>query len=438
MVIGRADLSPDCVILISDRAGNPILWRRDFGRGRLAYWNTGALFWKVLRGFFIQTALDTMDVGVSAIAGFAMFHIDDFPTALSDARLEPVTSEFQDLDWNGFFFDIWNKDMMALREKHDLKYSWYTIMNYDDVDNGPDADLSAPESLGGRQILQQRFARIRQFAEDDEFGFHGYNHEPMTDDFWPDEATLKSKLADARSLWSDCVPAPLPTSWVPANNWYHADHVRTLKAVFPEISVVCGLFSTGDPAYGEYREFGPEPWINELLCLPRDTYGYVLRPDVRMMMLSQIAGMGVWTHFTHPDDIYDIPTKSGESKNCRNPDTLGWRASNAAGQPGLLSELDAWIAQVRDTYPWLEFVTTSRAEAKYTAHINNHVEVRIAESQIEIVSGSAGLFYAKTRKGKSLVAGAGGEIVDRRQIEGGLLHVVRCPAGGCIFLVQDE
>lgn len=436
--IERADLSPDCNIFMSDLANRPILWSRDVGDGRLVYWNTGVLHCRALRGFILQSVLDSMAIGVSAIAGFAMFHIDDFPVSLSDARLEPVASEYPGLDWDGFFFGAWHEEMMALRDRHDLKYTWYTVMNYHDVDTGSGADGFTSAMESGCEILQQRFGHIRSFADGDEYGFHGYNHEPMVEESWPDPATLRTKLSLARTLWADTVPAPLPTSWVPANNWYHAEHARMLKAVFPEITVVCGMYSSGDPRMGEYREFGPEPWEEGLLCLPRETYGYVMRPEVRMMMLSQIAAMGVWTHFVHPDDIYDIPAKLDEAAYRRNPDALGWQSSQADGKAGLVIQLDNWIAQIRGTFPWLEFFTTSEAEGKYRAHMDNHVDVRITEKTIEISSGSAGLFYAKTRMDVALVAGKGGEVVDRRRLDNGCLYVIRCSAGGGVFHLEDN
>jgi len=436
--IKRADLSPDCAVFMSDLTDNPILWTRDIGDGRLVYWNTGVLHSRALRGFIIQSVLDSMAVGVSAIAGFAMFHIDDFPASLSDARPQPVAREYPELDWDGFFFGPWHEDMMALRTRHDLKYTWYTVMNYHDVDTRSGADCFTPAMESGRDILQQRFGHIRSIADGDEYGFHGYNHEPMVEQSWPDPATLKTKLALARTLWADTVPAPLPTSWVPANNWYHADHARLLKQVFPEISVVCSMYSGGNPANGGYREFGPEPWEDGLLCLPRETYGYVLQPEARMMMLSQIAAMGVWTHFLHPDDIYDIPAEPGEAVFRRNPETLCWRSPRTDGKAGLVTQLEEWIGRVRATFPWLDFVTTSQAEARYRAHIDNQVDVRITAQTIEISSGSEGLFYAKTRKGIALVPGRGGEVVDRRHLDTGVLHVVRCSAGGGIFHLEAD
>jgi hypothetical protein len=279
---------------------------------------------------------------------------------------------------------------------------------------------------------------IGKCAGEDEYGFHGYNHEPMIAASWPDLAMLRSKLKRARALWESTVPAPMPVSWVPANNWYDADHLRILREVFPEISAVCSLFTSGDPELGEYREFGPEPWHEALLCLPRETCGYVLRPDHKMMMLSQIAGMGVWTHFVHPDDIYDIPDSRGEAAHRRNPDTLMWRRSTESGQPGLYVQLDNWVSRVKGLFPWLEFVTTSQAEARYRSHANNQVEVRTSDEAIEIISLAGGLFYVKTRRGIVLAPGAGGVLVDRREVESGVLHVVRCSAGRTVFGVRGR
>lgn len=434
--IEAGELSPGSTILASDLDGRPILWVRLLGKGRLVYWNTGVLFCRALRGFIVQSILDAMQIGVGAIAGFAMFHVDDFPTSLSSARLEPVASEFPELDWDGFFFGVWHDDMMALRAKHNLNYTWYTIMNYHDVDTAPGADPSAPQA-DGRNILEARFGHIRQTAAGDEYGFHGYNHEPMTVGSWPDLTTLRSKLQQARKLWESTVPAPMPTSWVPANNWYHAEHVRVLRDVFPELSSVCGLFSSGEAELGEYREFGPEPWENSLLCLPRETYGYVLKPELRMMMLSQIACMGVWTHFVHPDDVYDIPSSDNGTGYHRNPQTLMWRAAGKDGRPSLFAQLDDWIAQVRSAYPWLEFVTTSEAESRYRNHVENQVEVVSSDGTVEIRSNVGGLFYVRTRREASLHADEGGNVVDRRKVEDGLLHIVRCSAGRVVFRIED-
>lgn len=433
--IGTEALAPDCTALASDIEGNPVLWSRPHGGGRVVYWNTNVLFCRALRGFVLQTVLSSMGTGVSAAGGFAMFHVDDFPTSISDARLEPVVSEFGDLDWDGFMFDVWHADMMALREKHGLKYTWYAIMNYHDVDTGPDPDLETPDVTTGEEVLRRRLDRAAANGPDDEYGLHGYNHVPLTGDYWPDRQALRAKLQLARDLWDDTMPAPRPTSWVPANNWYDAECLPVVAEVFPEISMVCSIHSSGSYRLGGYREFGPEPWRETLLCLPRETYGYVMAPELRMMLLSQIAGMGIWTHFVHPDDIFDIPAGPEDEAYRRNPDRRLWRATNGQGLAGLLPMLDNWISEVRDLYPWLEFVTTTQADERYRAHVGRTVDVMLGDGTVEIVTDREGVFFVRTGPGTTVVSVKGGEVLDAKPVEGGVLTTVRCPAGRTVFRI---
>lgn len=388
--VGRGDLSPDAIVLASDGEARPVVWRRTCGAGTVVYWNTGVLAGRALRGFGVQSALDAMRIGVSAMGGFAMFHIDDFPPSISAVRQEPLATEFPDLDWTGFAFDVWQHDIRDLAAKFDLRYTWYTVMNYHDVDNRAGADMSAPAVADGLRVLRERFARIGAIPDGDEYGFHGYNHDPIIAASWPKPDALKAKFQCARAMWKSAVPAPMPESWVPANNWYHPRHVRILKDVFPEIATVCGLFSTSRTELGGFRDFGPEPWEPTLLCLPRETFGYVQTPALRLLMLSQIAGLGVWTHFIHPDDIVDIPRPGVDGGYCRNPDALMWRACNAAGTPGLLSRLEDWVGEVRTRFPWMTFLTTSQAVAAWRGHMESAFTVEIFDGNIE-VTGNGGM-----------------------------------------------
>ena len=306
-------------------------------------------------------------------------------------------------------------------------------MNYGDAETGSDADMNSSVVIAGKDILEERFRRIQVLDSDIELGLHGYNHEPMIAQSWPDLVTLKKKLELARDYWKEFVPGPQPVSLVPANNWYHREHIRILKQVFPEISSICGLFSMGDFEYGEFREFGPEPWEKSLLCLPRETYGYHLTPELRMRMLSQISALGIWTHFLHADDVYDIPAENDQTDHQRNPDMRMWKDRNSEGQAGLLPELDEWITQVRSLFPWLDFVTTSQAEKRFRTHMNNNIDVFTSDTGIEIHCSEESLFYVRTCDGVSVYPKKGGQLIDRRPVEKGYLNIVKCAAGQNLF-----
>ncbi|MCB1475958.1 MAG: DUF2194 domain-containing protein [Rhodobiaceae bacterium] len=434
--IASGALPAECALLATDLDGRPVAWRRGHGTGRVIYWNTGVLAARPMRGILLHHVLASMGTGVAATGGFALFQIDDFPPSLSSAELAPITREYPGLDRDGFLFGPWYDDIMALREKHRLKYSWYVVTNYHDVDNGPNAQRQSHNIASGKEVLQARFALARPLPEGDEYGFHGYNHDPLTAEGWPDQDMLEYKLRLARDLWIDCVAPTPPVSWVPANNWYGPDHARTLKNVFPEISVVCGLYSLGEFDLGEYRDFGPEPWEPRLTCIPRETYGYIAEPVVRLMMLSQLAAMGVWTHFIHADDVYDIPDPGGEIAYHRNAEMLQWKIANDAGEPGMLHQLDALISLMRAHYPWVEFVATSGAERRYRSHLDNAVEISLGAGRIEIDCGSEAHFYIRTEADASLRPLEGGKIVDIRPVDDGRLNVVHCGAGKSIFEVS--
>lgn len=430
----RADSLPaDCKVLAEDREGQPILWMRDVGAGRIVFWNTTSTDRRVLRGLVLHTVLGAMRTGVAAIGAFAIFQIDDFPPSLSNAVMEPVASEYAGADQTKFMFDIWHRDMLELKRRHDLRFTYYAVANYFDVDTAPDADMKAFPVQTGAEDFRERLARSLGIDAGDEVGFHGYNHEPLVDDHWPDLAVLRAKLLLARQIWLEHLPGGPPRSWVPANNWFQASHIAILAEVFPEIDIVCSLAVAGQYRLGEEREFGPEPWRHALLGLPRQTFGYVASDRVKLAMLSQVAAMGVWSHFVHPDDVYDVPPEGEESDYHRNAQKRFWRQRNESGLSGLFDELDAWLGEVRALFPWLEFVTTSEAAERYRRHIENVVEVRVARESVTIESDTGGNFFLRTRDEIDVVVSTGGHIRDRREVAGGMLHVLSCEPGRAEF-----
>ncbi len=426
--VSAESLPADCDLLAEDREGTPIVWMRDSGAGRVVFWNTASADRRVLRGLLLQSVLCAMRSGVAAIGAFAVFQIDDFPPSLSDAVMEPVASEYSGVDQTGFLFDIWHRDMLDLKRRHELRFTYYAVANYFDVDTAPDADMEAPAVRSGAENFRARLARSLGIEADDEIGFHGYNHEPLIGGHWPDPDVLRAKLEIARRIWLEHVPEP-PRSWVPANNWFQASHIAVLAEVFPEIGTVCSVAAAGQYRLGEQREFGPEPWRPSLLALPRQTFGYVATDGLKLAMLSQVAAMGAWSHFVHPDDVYDVPADGEESGDQRNADRRFWRRRNDDGLPGLFDELDAWLSEARSLFPWLEFVTTSEAAERYRAHVENEVEIRARADRALIQAGSGGDFYLRTRGATEASVITGGREIDRRKVAGGMLHVIRCDPG---------
>ncbi|WP_421851404.1 DUF2194 domain-containing protein [Oricola sp.] len=420
--IDAGALSADCEILVSDTQGYPLCWKREVGGTRVVFWNTNLLQSRRMRGFLVQTIFDTVEIGVRALAGFAMLHIDDYPPSESIARQEPAVTEYG-LSANDFIRDVWLVDMLDLRARYGLKYSWYMIADYADPD-GVDFEVDSA-------LQESRFAdRINELSRvpsDDEIGFHGYNHTPMLERYWPDPAATRKKLERARSLWSAAAELPLPVSWVPASNWYNAAQIREVARVFPEISAVCSSYTSGSLLLGQFREFGTEAWEPSMLCLPRETYGHVQDAITRLAMASQVASLGIWTHFLHPDDIFDRPGDGGEGS--RNPLAQNWKRPNADNQPGLYQSFECWIDEVTRAYPWLDFLTTSEATETYRKHAARKMDVETTGDGVRISTSSPGLFYVNSSKQVTLSAEAPCEIVSQTETASGMLSAVQCLPG---------
>lgn len=427
--LNRSDLASACSVLVTARSGEPIAWRNRFGSGRVMYWNTSELYSRSMRGYLIQSVLMTMGVGVCAVAGIGVFQVDDFPPSLSDEVLEPIKTEYDGIDCTQFYFGVWYDGMMDLRKRHGIKYTWYSVMDYHDVAQTYIPDPQSQALKSGRSILQMRFDRMSAIADGDEFGFHGYNHVPLIEEHWPDLEILETRLKLARSMWEEAVPAPLPVSWVPANNWYQPDQLRVLTKVFPKIGVVCGTYSTGDIELGQHREFGVEPWSSSLLCFPRQTFGYVLTPKQRLLMLSQIASVGIWTHFLHPDDVYQMPSPDGTAGDLRNELGLYWNHENQSGEPGMLRQLDDWLHEVRSNFPWLEFLTTSAAAAKFRDYTSTDVKVTCFHDILEFECDRDCLVYVRVDESVQLRVDDAMQILDSRKVMDGRIEVVKVPAG---------
>lgn len=431
--LSKADLKPGCSILATDDDERPIAWQYDVAQGRVMYWNTAALFCRALRGFAVQSILGVMRCGVSSIAGVGVVQIDDFPPSLSLASSSPAGPELADVSRNDFYQQVWIPGMMKLQEKHGLKYTCYVIMSYHDTDVSGFPEDDAVDKLVDTGGLGERISAIADHFEDVEFGFHGYNHEPMTREGWPDLAVAEKKLKLARSMWEEHVSAAMPVSFVPANNWYHQEHIKLLGKVFPEITTVCSLFSTGDASMGEYREFGAEPWNEALLCIPRETCGYVFRAKEQMMMLSQLAAMGCWTHFVHPDDVFDVPRQDQPDAYVRNAKRRYWLGKNPSGLKGLQGELDDWLTTATRLFPWISFMTTSQATEHFQNRLKTTARITLGSSRVVIESVIPSLYYLRVRDGIDVRPGRCGRITDKKSVFGGTLYTVDCGSGRAEF-----
>ncbi len=352
-------------VLIETAGGKPIAWQNTYGKGRVIYWNSDWLSVKEFRGFIVQSVLSVPKVAASSLANFATFHVDDFPAPSSNARLEPIKSEF-DLSMAEFYRQVWYPDMMRLAGKYDLKYTWIIPFNY----NGkilPPWDFA--EWVDSRVEINDQIVPFCPYisqlcAQGHEMALHGYNHQSLRLDWWRIDGpeNMVDSLNQALERWPYDGFGPLPFSYIAPNNLYDAAGLEALHEAFPSIKVIGGM-AFGDFNEGGDREFGPEPWNEAFYAIPRWTDGYAADGATKIVLLSEMGTFGVWTHFIHPDDVINTPTNYpyDDPAETRNPHELPWRGDHSGEKNGMYYGLEALLSFVEEHYPWLRYMTTEEA-----------------------------------------------------------------------------
>ena len=127
--------------------------------------------------------------------------------------------------------------------------------------------------------------------------------------------------------------------------------------------------------------------------MPRMTSGYIFNETARGDIVSGILGPGLWSHFIHPDDIFDQHRSEGKD----------WA--------GLKADFENMITFVKKNYPWLKPVNATdgyRAMRKYDeigvdfSREGNTVKIRVQEP---------GIYFRLRFNGKRILSVKGGTVV---------------------------
>lgn len=402
------DLTPhtDTEVFAVSEAGYPLGWLNPLGEGRTIYWNSGLLHLKTMRGLIVQSAMAVQQVGILPVANVGVIQIDDFPAPLWNEDMTPVSDDYPGLTPTQFYSEVWYPDMLALAERYGLVYSYFTIFNYNHTTSPPFSFAEWTDQktkVADAEILATPHA-AQMAANAGELGLHGYNHRPLLSEVWPSRDAMEQALEDAARRWEMDDLGPLPVSYVPPNNEYDRAGIEALSSAMPSIASISGSYYNCEPERGGQREFGPEPWNENLFCLPRASSGYEYSHDMQFDAISQIGVAGIWTHFTHADDVFDMPPDGESNPYCRNPQRRKWNGkAGPSGAPhGMLDEFERWIADFKRRFPWLRYVTTREACRLVTEHLRSEWAIFVGEEEIRVRSEPGSYFQLRLNNGKQL------------------------------------
>ncbi len=417
-----------CVVATTS-TGKPLAWRTQFGNGFVLFWNTTICSERRMRGLIIESLESVVRISVVPVANAGVVQVDDFPAPLPAPSADLGGSAKVD----EFYSHIWWPDVYRLAKGYDIALTCFVAFDYSNVVE----EAAMPQPQPGLVKIDPAITAAIGRLPPAEIGLHGYNHLPFTVENWPNQAAMERSIERAKVEWDAAGLGALPASYVPPMNMYDRTGVAALVAGLPGIKSISSVLNSAREVATQ-QDFGPEPWNNALFCLPRATCGHESSPQLFFDCANQVAALGVWTHFMHPDDLTDVPGPGRTQEAARNPNGRPWRRRH--GKPGLYDQLARMFAQVKSQFPWLVFRSTSDAADILKQFFESEWKVNITVDQV-VVNGPVGSFFRLRTNGSPRVHIAsceGASIVHNEMADDYCLYVIEIQANRVDILLQTE
>ncbi|WP_194851978.1 DUF2194 domain-containing protein [Nonlabens antarcticus] len=368
----------------------PVIIRHKIHKGQVISFNTYQGAEKQDRGLYFASILNGLEFVPYPIVNVGTVFLDDFPAPLYPSFLEPIKTEL-DLSQSAFYQDVWWPDMIKLATKYQLKYTAVPAFDYRGKKQPPflfpEWDATVINRNGNKRSATDLLMES-VLKEKHELGFHGYNHQSLLIKEWPDQEVMEIALRSAEKKWMASNFGELPVTYVPPSNDIDHAGIDALTIGMPSLRIMSSLYM-GEFEDGGAREFDPEPYNDYFYDFPRLTSGFTLDDVAVFVHQSTFLYTGIWNHFLHPDDVYQIPqgenTASRGSYEFRNKEGYGWRNS-ADGSLGLLGRFEKYLIKTRVQYPSLTYKTTQDAVEITKAWRKSRVDFDSSREEIQVKS----------------------------------------------------
>ena len=368
----------------------PLLWKASVGNGNVLVWNWDNFEYGEFLGYILESFIYIQPVGVAATPALSIMYIDDWPLPMYNVIRSPIT-----ITDTEFYTNTWWPDIQKLLYDWNQPYSSYIIFNYN-------ATTKPPFDTGEFFVAKGNVPTKLAYEELDngiELGLHGYNHVSPTLQksainafVWSSKEELEVGFTHAKNEWIRLLGEySLPRTYVAPHNIISTDGIEVLHKVFPSIKSI----STVRSGEGEERalDFGPNPDFPEIYMMPRMTSGYRFTSEIKSTTVSGIVGPGLWSHFIHPDDLFD-PFRS---------DNKIWDK--------LKDDFGTMISFVRTNYPWLRPLNAYDGYLAMKKFDDTGVEFSFIEKNLVVNTSETGLIFRTRFNGKKIKNITGGTLL---------------------------
>lgn len=356
-------------IKIAAGAGNdpdyPLVVVNKIGLGEVITINSNLLYEKLYRGLIFSSILKGLDGIPYSVANVATIFLDDFPAPLYNEKLPPINEEY-DVTHAEFVTNIWWPDMQAFADTFNISYSAMTAFNYN-ANVIPPFDFQewtdGKTIVDGREVDASAFVARNILESRHELAFHGYNHFSLWLEDWDNVNFMASSVYAARKRWRIDRMGDLPVSYVPPTNYIDSTGISAIMKGMPSIRYMSSLY-LGELELGTGREFGYEPYApdDRLFNYPRISSGFSMNENSLFEQQGMQLLTGIWTHFVHPDDVFQVNQRDEDEFVSRNPLKLGWKTHPVYGY-GLYHLLRERVLFTNARYPLLRYLAANEAGA---------------------------------------------------------------------------
>ncbi|RVU91527.1 DUF2194 domain-containing protein [Flavobacterium columnare] len=342
----------------------PILIENNIGMGKVICCNSSKTFEKRDRGLLFAFLLRGLSGIPYPLANTSTIFLDDFPSPLYDSKQEPIKSEYN-MTMNEFVYKRWWPDMKKIAQKFNIKYTALLAFDYDDIRHAPFSfkqwDFAKMKEKGNTKKGTSNYLTHDLLNDNHELGFHGYNHFSLLKEEWKDPEDIFFSLKATKKKWLVNDFGDFPVTYVPPSNYIDSYGIAELKRGMPSLKYFSSLY-LGDKKEGGDREFDFEPYHKDLFDYPRVSSGFYFNDEKYYNIFSTYLYTGIWTHFVHPDDVFQIGnTKEKKKKKynyeLRNDLGLNWKK----GKKTLYSCFDDFLTEFKEIKPQSEFYTVKDA-----------------------------------------------------------------------------
>ena len=343
----------------ANRSNCPTIIENPIGSGKVILYNTSGDFSKMDRGFLFAGILKGLEGIPYPVANTATIFLDDFPSPQYDIVAEPIKTELN-ITTSEFVQNFWWPDMRDLAKEYKIPYAAMLTFDYRNKIVPP---FTLDQWNSKKIKFKEKVASLPDWLVNDvkinghELAFHGYNHVSLLKKLWKNPQFIETSMNTIKKKWKISNYGKSPVTYVPPSNDIDRMGIRELKRTMPSIKYMCSLY-IGELEEGGNREFDYDPFERNFFDYPRISSGFSMQDDEKYTIQSMYLYTGIWTHFVHPDDVYQIPAtadKRSAGYSLRNQFTLGWKKSKNSNS-ALFPEFKSFIKQLTNTYPQMRFV----------------------------------------------------------------------------------